>query len=102
MKIANFFNFPHDSVPFFANIPNLTVQFYADMTIQACTSTAFYTILVTAAGFYIGICLYVGSMVDDLRETLIDMEDNLTNQYDVDKFRRNYYKEVIFHSEIIE
>lgn len=71
------------------------------MTTQAFTSAGFYTILVTSAGFYVSMCLYVGSMADDLRETIIEMDIDLTNQYDVDKFQRNYYEEVVFHSEVL-
>lgn len=90
-----------ESVPLFDYIENITIQFYADMTIQAFTSACFYTILVTSAGFYVSMCLYVGSMANDLRETIIEMDIDLTNQYNVDKFQRNYYEEVVFHSEVL-
>lgn len=73
------------------------------MCIQACTSATFYTILVTSAGFYINMCLYIDVMVKDLRDTLIEMGDDLqADQYDAEHFQSSFFAEVIFHNRILE
>lgn len=90
-------------VPVFAHIPSTTYQFYADWCIQGCLSAAFYTILVTSVGFYINICLYIDVMIKDLRGMLIQMNEDLQmDNYEVDRFRRSFTEELVFHNKILE
>lgn len=69
---------------------------------QACLSAAFYTILTTAADLYICVCLYVGAMVDDIRATLIELNESFNRENTVNTFQNRYFKEVTFHSIILE
>lgn len=42
-------------------------RFYADWSIQTLAAAMYYTVILTSAIFYIGMCLYVNAMVVDLK-----------------------------------
>lgn len=70
-------------------LPNGTsvfIQYYVDWWQQLLSCIEFYTILWTAAIFFIGMVLYMGGMGDDLRAMLSESDEDLAAERFADAF----------------
>lgn len=73
---------------------------FADWVTQAASSVLIYPLIIsTIASFFVGICLYVASMVKDLEETLMALDKS---NGDHPEMWSIYVNEIRFHIEIIE
>lgn len=61
-------------IPIPSLVTNIFARYYIDWAMQVMTGAACGIVLLTPALFFIGMCLYIGKMVDDLRETLAEMD----------------------------
>lgn len=55
----------------------------------------YYIIVLTSALFFIGMCLYIGEMVDDLRATLLKLADARTVS------TKRIVDEITFHNDLL-
>lgn len=93
------------SAPPLELVPNIILRFYANCFIQMCTSSGFFIFAVASMSFYIGVCLYIKGMTEDLQRKLEKYSEATSNQ----QFKRSalilndsYFEEIKFHGEILE
>lgn len=72
---------------------NVVFRYYIDWTIQLCGSIIYFTVLLLSALFFIGMCLYIGRMADDLRTALEDVNEDT---------RRQLINQIVFHNELLQ
>lgn len=79
-----------------SQITNNYARFYAMWLIQLLTCVMLGIILMTPALFFIGMCLYIGEMVADLRATLVELDaaSNVPPEKIID--------EILFHNDLLE
>lgn len=85
---------------------NIYVVFFVDWLIQALGTAAYILSILSSLMYYLGMCLYIHTMVDDLKATLIGLEKSLQNQWTNGIATRQIplvlAGEIGFHKEIIE
>lgn len=75
------------------NDTNVFVQYYADWVDQLLCCGALFTMLATTFMLLIGLSLYIGEMLDDLRETFADLSNEIEPRRLADQFS--------FHNDMI-
>lgn len=71
--------------------------YYIDWIIQASAGLPYALIVTTIGSFYVGICLYISEMVEDLEETLLELDYFKDN-----RIWPTYVEVIRLHYEIIE
>lgn len=82
---------------------NVYIAYYSDLLIQFLASATHPITVITALSFYLGICLYINAMVDDLKDQMEEIER-------MPRRRHHYYtevslrlmREIHFHGRIIK
>lgn len=84
---------------------NIYVVFFVDWLIQAVGTAVYMLSILSSPMYYLGMCLYIHTMVDDLKTNLIGLEKRLQNQWTNDIATRQIplvlAGEIGFHKEII-
>lgn len=75
---------------------DVVLRFYIDWINQLLASGAYYTALSIIVLFFVGMYLYIIEMVDDLRESVNDLD------VDSETITQKLIIEIKFHNEIIE
>lgn len=75
---------------------NEVFWYYLDWLIQGSGTQAYYLIIATSVLFFVGSCLYMGGMVEDLKQTLAALDD------DLDTMAEKLSTEVAFHNHVLE
>lgn len=96
MFTISFIFFCVSRCPIFTHMDNEILRFYADWMIQFLLTIFYLTTIITILSFYIGMCLYVKAMVDDLANQLND------ENYPSNTLMSRLIGEIRFHSEILE
>lgn len=96
-----FFSFPMSN--------NTYVAFFIDWIVQAFGSGAYMLAIFICAMYYIGMCFYINTMIDDLKTDMVDLDKNLRiklgRRYDPLNNNSNQHALAMgirFHNEIIE
>lgn len=71
---------------------NVVARYYIDWIIQFCGGGIYFVFLLLTALFFIGMCLYIARMVDDLRIILNELDKATTQQI---------ITEIIFHDDLL-
>lgn len=74
---------------------NVHLWYYLDWIVQLCCCLSYYMMLCTIVLFFIGVSIYIGGMVDDLKMTITEFEDytdTITNQLRI---------EITFHKQLL-
>lgn len=75
---------------------NVFFRYYLDWFDQLMVCVAYYIMMSSIAFIFVGACFYIGGMVEDLRLTLAELEDDsvpLTNRL---------FDEIRFHHRMLE
>lgn len=100
-QIAFKFNYYHFFAILVCSMPlpgkvNVVFRFYLDWIVQLLFALAAAVMLWTLSFFFGGMCIFIGGMVDDLGQTIIELEG-------VKKTTANIFStEIAFHNDIIE
>lgn len=81
----------------FSNETNVFVQFYVDWIVQVAACTAYYMMAWTLTVFFIGTCLYLSGLKEDLRMVLSAKSRAAQSDYST-----GFVGAAVFHNEIIE
>lgn len=71
-------------------------RYYIDWINQFLACAAYYVLLSAVVLFFAGMCIYIIAMVDDLRDTMNDLD------VDANTIGRKIIIEIKFHNEILE
>lgn len=81
----------------FSNETNVFVQFFADWFVQVAACIAYYIMAWTLTVFFIGTCLYLSGLKENLRIVLSDKSRAVESDYST-----GFVGAAVFHNEIIE
>lgn len=98
IAIFNYYNFHAIlvcSMPFPSEM-NAVLRFYLDWFDQLMFYEACFAMVCTTSLFFIGTCVYIGAMVDDLEQTLLELVN------DSNTMMRALVTEIRFHNDILE
>lgn len=75
---------------------NIVLRYYLDWFDQLLFTVAYYTMILTNALFFIGTCIYIGGMEEDLKLTLDEL--NCDSRMKPNQL----FVEIAFHNHLIE
>lgn len=75
---------------------NVVLWFYIDLFDQGVGTLAYYLMIATSVLLFIGPCLYIGGMVEDLKQTLAELKG------DSDSMAKQLSIEIAFHNQLLE
>lgn len=77
---------------------NVFVRYYLDWLNQLTALISHYIMVTTSPVFYVGMCLYVAEMVNDLQRTLSNFDDETDSRV----ITAGIIHEIRFHNELLE
>lgn len=75
---------------------NIIVRYYIDWFDQLLSCISYYTMMCTIALFFMGMCIYIGGMVENIKQTLAEIEE------DSDSMAQRLSTEIAFHNQLLE
>ena len=75
---------------------NVVFSYYLNWIYQFVGTIAYYTMLCTIALLFIGMCIYIGGMVEDLKLTISELDAGS------DTFANQLSSEIAFHIQVLE
>lgn len=82
------------------------MAYFFDWFIQAASSVAYFLTIFEASMYFLGMCLYIPALIDDLRGALNDLNETLVNRpitnLDGADAQRALASEITYHVEVIK
>lgn len=70
---------------------NVVLWYYIDWIDQLFCCATYYTMILTVVLFFVGMCVYIGGMVDDLKMTLSESQGD----------SRELFAVIVFHNQLL-
>ena len=75
---------------------NVFLWYYLDWMVDLLACIFYYVMMCTVALFFIGMCIYIGGMVEDLKLTLAELKEDSTTT------TNRLSTEIAFHNQLLE